>query len=87
MTPPVSSMLTICSPFLTSTPCSFMHGDGAATAVAGVQEGALVGVGPAQVGEVLGVIEGEGGAVFGQVAQAGEGRTVAENGDRSILVM
>ena len=65
----------------------FLHGDGAATAVAGEQEGAPVGVGPAQVGEVLGVIEGEGGAVFGQVAQAGGGRTVAENGDRSILVM
>ena len=53
----------------------FFHGDGGATAVAGEEEGALVGVGLAGVGEVLGVVEGESGAVLGQVAQAGESAT------------
>jgi hypothetical protein len=61
--------------------CRCCHGG------SGEQEGAPVGVGLARAGEVLGVIEGEGVAVFGQVAQAGGGRTVAENGDRSILIM
>jgi len=53
----------------------FLHGNGGATAVAGEEEGALVGIGLARVGYVFGIVEGEGGAVFGQVAQAGVGAT------------
>jgi hypothetical protein len=48
-----------------------LHSDGTAAAIAGEEQGALVGIGLAGVGEILGIIEGKGGAILGEIAQAG----------------